>query len=147
MVITSTFCDWDVGYPVQALGIVKYLTFIRMTSYFALMSAAAHFYVLTHWDKYTSDLALGRNRIRWVEYSASASLIMTLLFALWGNVDFVQLSGCFVLNACMIYFGDLHEVINGNRKPSEVDWTSFIYGSFCGMVPWSMMFYEIYRVF
>ncbi len=72
---------------------------------------------------------------------------MTLLFALWGNIDFVQLSGCFVLNACMIFFGDLHEVINGGRKPSEIDWTSFMYGSWCGMVPWMIMFYEIYRVF
>jgi len=75
----------------------------------------------------------------------SASLIMTLLFILWGNLDFVQISGCFVMNMCMCWFGDIHELLNMGKPVKEVDWTSFWYGSFCGMVPWLIMFFEIGR--
>lgn len=119
---------------------------VRTTSYFSFLSAGAHFATLIWWDRYTADLAKGMNRFRWIEYSMSASLIMTLLFALWGNLDFVQLSGCFMTNVVMIWFGDMHEVINAGRKPEDVDWTSFWYGGFCGIVPWLMMFYQIIRI-
>lgn len=110
------------------------------------MSAAAHFAVLYFWDRYTSDLAKGLNRFRWIEYSLSASLIMTLLFALWGNLDWVQMSGCFLMNTVMCWFGDMHEVINAGKSPKDIDWTAFIYGGICGMIPWIMMFYEVARI-
>lgn len=98
------------------------------------------------WDRYTADLAKGLNRFRWAEYSLSSSLIISLLFILFGNFDFVQISGVFVINACMCWFGDLHELMNAGRDPSDVDWSSFIYGSFCGVLPWILMFSAIFRI-
>jgi hypothetical protein len=69
---------------------------------------------------------------------------MMLLFQMWGNLDFVQASGCFMLNWCTMYFGDMHEVINSGRKPQDIDWTMFTYGGLCGALPWLVMFYEIW---
>ena len=87
--ITSLYCNWDVGYPVQAQGLVTYFNYVRMASLFSIISAAAHFTVLFNWDRYTKDLAQGRNRFRWWEYSLSSSLILCLLTNMWGNYDFV----------------------------------------------------------
>lgn len=89
MPITSIFNNWDDMYPEQVLGLVTRFNFVRVTSLFAFMSAAAHYTVLQNWDKYTSDLAKGLNRYRWWEYSMSSSLIIVLLMNLWGNFDFV----------------------------------------------------------
>ena len=49
-----------------------------------------------------------------------------------------------MLNFCTMFFGDMHEVINSGRKPSEIDWTMVIYGGLCGFLPWAIMFYEIW---
>lgn len=83
---------------------------MRWTSYFSFMSAAGHFAILHFWDYYTKGLAKGQNRIRWFEYMWSHSLIMTLLFMLWGNFDWIQLAGCYMVCALTIMFGDLHEI-------------------------------------
>ncbi len=122
---------------------VTRITFIKWCSVFAFLSAGAHFTVLLYWDRYTSDLALGRNSFRWFEYSLSSSVIITLLFMLWGNFDFVQLSGVFTINAMMNLFGDMHERMNGGKAAKDVDWSAFIYGTICGVVPWFLMFYQI----
>lgn len=145
MPVTSVFQDWDSGYPVQVLGRITQITFVRWSSYFALLSAAAHFTVLMNWDTYTSDLAKGLNRFRWFEYALSSSLIIVLLCMLWGYFDFVQLSGIFVINACMNLFGDQHEAINSGKAPKDVNWTSFIYGGMCGSVTWIMLWSGIYN--
>jgi len=109
------------------------------------MSAAAHFMVLKYWDRYTSDLKKGMNRFRWYEYSISGSLIMTLLFVLWGNFDFVQVSGCFFSQALTMLFGDCMETLNAGKKPSKVDWTPFYYGAVVGVIPWLVMIGELLR--
>merc|ERR1712166_642259 len=113
---------------------------------FSFLSAAAHFNILWQWEKYVADLKMGLNRFRWWEYSISGSLIMTLLFMVWGNIDWVQATGCLMLNFCCCLFGDCHEVVNSGRKPSEVNWTMFFYGALCGALPWMVMFYEIARI-
>ncbi len=87
--ITSLFQNWDAGYPVQVLGLVTRITFIKWCSAFAFISAGAHFTVLLCWDRYSADLALGRNSFRWFEYSFSSSLIITLLYMQFGQFDIV----------------------------------------------------------
>jgi len=144
--ITSLFQNWDNGgVPVQVLETQHRFALLRYTAAFALMSAAAHFTVLHYWDRYTSDLKKGMNRFRWYEYSISGSLIMTLLFVLWGNFDFVQVSGCFFSQALTMLFGDLMETLNYGKKPSQVDWTPFLYGAVTGVIPWLVMIGELLR--
>ena len=84
-------------------------------SMFALMSAAAHFLVLTYWEKYEKDLKKGMNRFRWIEYAFSSSLILILLMACWAHFEWVELLGVFVINAMMCLFGDLHEIMNSGK--------------------------------
>lgn len=96
-----------------------------------------------NWETYTRDLAKGLNRFRWFEYALSSSLIIALLMMLWGYFDFVQLSGAFVINACMCLFGDQHEVLNSGKKPKDVDWICFLYGSICGAVTWILIWVGI----
>lgn len=100
--ITTLYSDWSTGEPVPAFGLYEKYTILRYTSYFALMSALGHFMCLQYWDRYTSDLRKGMNRFRWTEYQFSASLIITLLFMLWNNIDFIQVTGCFVVSAMCI---------------------------------------------
>jgi len=71
---------------------------------------------------------------------------MTLLFWLWGNLDIVQLTGCFFSQAFTMLFGDMHEVVNAGRPASQVNWSMFYYGAMMGLVAWGIMFYEIYRL-
>ena len=59
MPITSLFQTWDGGYPVQVKGLVTNIVFMRWCSYFAGLSAAAHFTVLMNFDKYEADLKKG----------------------------------------------------------------------------------------
>ena len=52
------------------------------TAMFLFLSAVAHLFVATiGFDLYRSELRAGRNRIRWVEYSLSATLMVVLIEA------------------------------------------------------------------
>lgn len=144
--ISSLFLNWDnKGIPVQVLTYIHRFTLLRYVASFALMSAAGHFAALYYWDKYTGDLKKGMNRFRWYEYMISGSLIMTLLFIIWGNFDWTQAAGCFFSQALTMLFGDMMEVMNANKKKEDVDWTPYWYGSICGIVPWCVMIGELIR--
>jgi len=73
-------------------------------------------------------------------------MILTILFSLWGFFDWTQMSGCFMLNACIIGFGDMFEVQNSGKKKKDIEWTGFYYGAMCGIVPWTIMSYAIIRL-
>lgn len=47
---------------------------------------------------------------------------------------------------CTCYFGDLHELYNFGKKPKDVDWSMFIYGSIMGLIPWIIMGVELQLV-
>jgi len=141
--ITSLFCNWDSGNPTQSVGFVRFVVLLRATAMQSMVSALGHGAVLQYWDRYTSDLRNGQNRFRWAEYSVSASILMTILFQVWGNLDWVQLSGCFVLSMAVQMFGDMHESINAGSKPDDVKWISIRYGALFAVIPWAIMLYEM----
>lgn len=103
---------------------------------FSFLSAFFHLLVASPWGwpRYQRELAAGRNRFRWVEYSLSASLMIVLIAGITGITDVVALLGLFAVNASMILFGWLMET--GNRAGEDVDWTPFVFGSLAGAVPW-----------
>lgn len=142
--VTSLFTNWDDGYPVQVKGLITHINLVRWCACFALLSAAAHYTIILNFDEYTNQLARGMNRFRWYEYSLSSSLIIMLLFMVWGNFDFVQLSGVFLINALMCYFGDLFEIINEGKSVAEIDWTAFVYGSLAGAVTWILIWTQVF---
>ena len=87
--ITTMFKTWESGKPVVTKGVITYINYPRTGSFFALLSAVAHFVILWKFDTYTESLRRGINRFRWIEYAFSSSLIMVLGYMMWGHFDFV----------------------------------------------------------
>ena len=105
------------------------------TAGFLLMSAAAHFFMGTiGFDRYRRELQAGRNRIRWVEYSFSATLMILLISVVTGITDVAALIAIAGANVSMILFGWLMEVINPPGRP--VYWSPFWFGCVAGAAPW-----------
>lgn len=83
---------------------------------------------------YVKNLGRRINRVRWYEYSVSASLMIVVIASLTGIKDLVALVGLFFLTAAMILFGLIMEI--HNQTTARTNWTSFIMGSILGAVPW-----------
>jgi hypothetical protein len=140
---TTSFTNWDKGYPVPAVQVYSSMPLVPVTSGFAFMSSIAHIVVLCYWQRYLDDLRRGRNVFRWFEYAASSSLMIALIAQLFGIYDVVTLSMIIACNASMNFFGLLHETTNEASKPNEVDWSAFIFGCFAGLAPWAAIFAAI----
>lgn len=106
---------------------------------FLLLSALAHLMVSLPgmYEWYTKHIAKGINPARWIEYSFSSSLMIVVIAMLVGIYDMGTLIALFGLNAMMILFGWLMELHNQTTK--KVDWTSFIFGSIAGIIPWMVI--------
>lgn len=98
--------NWDAGYPVQEFGLLFRFNFVRWASYFSFLAAGQHFWILSDWAEYENQLSQGYQRFRWYEYMISSSLIITLCFVIWGNFEWVQIGGVFLINTATIMFGD-----------------------------------------
>lgn len=105
------------------------------TAMFLFLSAAAHLFVATvGFGFYRSELRAGRNRIRWVEYSLSATLMIVLIAVVTGVTDAAALIAIVGANVSMILFGWLQETVNRPGEP--VYWTPFWFGCIAGIAPW-----------
>ena len=106
---------------------------------FPLISAIAHFTIAYPKNKsYNENLRKGMNPYRWYEYAFSASIMIVLIALFLGVWDFWSLAMIFVLNAMMIMFGYLMELLN--QKTEKTNWSPFILGSISGGTPWFALF-------
>ena len=106
---------------------------------FPLLSALAHFTIAFIKNKqYNENLKKGMNPYRWYEYAFSSSIMIVLIALFLGVWDFWSLVMIFVLNAMMILFGYLMELIN--QKTEKTNWSSFIFGTISGGVPWVVLY-------
>ncbi|HZD18868.1 MAG TPA: heliorhodopsin HeR [Actinomycetota bacterium] len=102
---------------------------------FLFLSALAHLALATFGRSwYERMLERGIQPARWIEYSASSSLMIVVIAMLTGIYDVAALILVFALNATMILFGWLMETRNEGRE--RVDWMPFWFGVFAGAVPW-----------
>jgi hypothetical protein len=84
--------------------------------------------------RYESQLRQGRNDLRWVEYSISASLMLILIALFVGIWDMAALIGLFGVNSTMIWFGALQErYVPPGRDNSRLP---FWLGTLAGVIPW-----------
>jgi hypothetical protein len=110
---------------------------------FLLISAVAHFYLSTiGYKRYVSNLEKGMNPVRFYEYALSSSVMIVLIGMLVGVTDLGALILLFGLNAMMNLFGIMMELHNQTTK--RTNWTSFIYGSIAGIIPWIVIFIYFY---
>jgi len=106
---------------------------------FPLISALAHFVIAFPKNKaYNENLKNGMNPYRWYEYAFSSSIMIWIIATFVGIWDFWSLAMIFVLNAMMIMFGYLMELIN--QKSEKTNWSSFILGCISGGFPWVVLF-------
>jgi hypothetical protein len=115
------------------------LRFGPAVAVFLLISAVAHFYLSTvGYTKYVDNLKKGMNPIRFYEYALSSSLMIVLIGMLSGIWDLGAIILIFGINAMMNLFGIMMEY--HNQYTERTNWTSFIYGSIAGILPWIVIF-------
>jgi hypothetical protein len=102
---------------------------------FLLLSGLAHLLIATVlYDSYVRYLDRGMNPYRWYEYSVTASIMIVVIAMLAGVWDLGTLVALFSLVAVMNLMGWMMEL--HNQTTERVDWTSYIIGTFAGVVPW-----------
>ena len=137
---TSTFnINGPPGTPLAdgSLNDVGGLPIALGTAAFMYLSALFHFIIASPggFGFYSNELRRGRNRLRWIEYSLSASLMIVLIALITGITDVAALIAIAFVNASMILFGWLMEMVNtpnGDRW-----WTPFWFGCIAGIGPWA----------
>jgi len=123
--------DPQVWFTVGSLGAIL--------ASFPLLSAIAHFAIAYPKNKsYNENLRKGMNPYRWYEYAFSASIMIVLIALFLGVWDFWSLAMIFVLNAMMIMFGYLMELLN--QRTEKTNWSPFILGCISGGTPWVVLF-------
>ena len=116
------------------------LPFAALVACFLLLSALAHFIIVSPWGnkEYNKGLEKGINKFRWFEYALSSSLMILLIAQLFGIYDVGALLLIFIVNASMNLFGLLMEELNQFKK--KTDWSPFVFGSIAGIGPWVVVF-------
>jgi hypothetical protein len=74
------------------------------------------------------------NPVRFYEYALSSSVMIVLIGMLVGIYDLGAIVLIFGINAMMNLFGIMMEL--HNQTTQKTDWTSFIFGSIAGIIPW-----------
>ena len=102
---------------------------------FFFLSALAHIFVATIYNRrYNQNLGRGINKVRWIEYSLSASVMMVAIGLLVGIYDLSSLVMLFALVSIMNLMGLVMEVHNQTTK--KTSWLSYYIGCWAGVVPW-----------
>jgi hypothetical protein len=111
------------------------LRFGPAVALFLLISAVAHFFLATVGNKlYVTNLKKKMNPVRFYEYALSSSVMIVLIGMLVGIYDLGAIILIFGINAMMNLFGIMMEL--HNQTTQKTDWTSFIFGSIAGIIPW-----------
>src|SRR4030043_141984 len=120
---------------VPDLKLASELRFGPAVAVFLLISAVAHFFLATVGNKlYVANLKKGMNPVRFYEYALSSSVMIVLIGMLVGIYDLGAIILIFGINATMNLFGIMMEYQNQNTQ--KTNWTSFIFGSIAGIIPW-----------
>ena len=137
--VSATFASGPPGQPVSGDRLEELFSYPLgpAMALFSFLSAFFHLLVASPWGwpRYRRELAAGRNRFRWVEYSLSASLMIVLIAGITGITDVAALVALFGVNASMILFGWLMETTTPSRPAA--DWTPFWFGCIAGIFPWT----------
>lgn len=106
-----------------------------LVAVFFFLSAFFHVLIVTVYRKrYVDGLSKGINKLRWIEYSLSASVMMVAIALLVGVYDLSTLLAIFSLTAIMNLMGLAMEVYNLGKR--SVNWLNYWIGVIAAVVPW-----------
>lgn len=106
-----------------------------LVALFLFISAFDHFLLagpLYNW--YVNGLKENHNYARWYEYAVSSSVMIVVIAVLCGVRDIAAIIPLFAINSVMNLFGLMME--KHNQVTKRTDWTSYIYGTYAGLIPW-----------
>ncbi len=135
--VTGTYLQFDVASQslIPKTETLFNLSLPLLVAGFLLLSALFHLLIATVYrKKYETGLKNGINKLRWVEYSLSASTMMIAIAMLVGIYDILSLTMIFVLVAVMNLLGLVMEV--HNQTTERTNWLSYWLGCLVGAIPW-----------
>jgi hypothetical protein len=104
---------------------------------FPIITAAFHLAAVFDADKYYEGVVMrGLNRLRWIEYAITNSLITISLLTLVGAGNVYLVVAGILSNIVMQYFGYLHEWYNHNRKITKTTLMFIVVGFFPFIAIW-----------
>ena len=134
--ITSSFPVGPPGSPPATPEVLFDLRIDAAVAVFLALAAIDHLLTATLLrDTYERDLRGGINRFRWVEYSASATLMIILIASYCGITDIAALVAVAGANVAMILFGWLQERMNPPGRTTTT-MMPFWFGALVGTAPW-----------
>ena len=103
---------------------------------FLLISASFHLLIASpmYIQTYENNIKKGMNPMRWLEYSISSSLMLTVLLMLGGLLELPSVVFIFTLNFIMNMMG--LEMERYNQFTTKTSWFPFNIGVLAGIVPW-----------
>ena len=135
--ITSTFPDGPPGTRPPAAEALMDVPVGAAIAVFLGLAALDHLITATVGRGfYERDLRRGINRVRWVEYSLSATLMILLIASYSGISDITAVIAIAGANVAMILFGWLQERMNPPGRPSTT-MLPFWFGTVVGLAPWA----------
>ena len=135
--VYTNFLEFDIStFSLAPDPMLAYeLRFGPAVAIFLLLSAVAHFGLSTFGYRwYVRNLKKGMNPARFYEYALSSSWMIVLIGMLVGIWDLGSLILLFGINAMMNLFGIMMEL--HNQTTEKTTWTSFVFGSIAGIIPW-----------
>ena len=103
---------------------------------FLLISAFFHFLIASPFyvRRYEKNIQKGYNPMRWIEYSVSSSVMLTVLLMMGGLNELGTMVFVFTLNFIMNMWG--LEMERYNQISDKTRWFPFNMGVIAGIVPW-----------
>jgi Heliorhodopsin len=141
--VTSSFPEGPPGSPVPAPETLFHLRIGWAIGAFLLLAAIDHALTATVLrELYERDLRRGINRVRWVEYSVSATVMIVLLTLYSGTTNVNALIAVIGANVAMILFGWLQERMNPPGRATTT-MLPFWFGTIAGVAPWISIFINL----
>ena len=134
--ITSTFPQGPPGTRLDTPEALFDLPIGPAVALFLALAAIDHLLTATSLrNLYDRDLRRGINRVRWIEYSFSATLMIVLIGSYSGITDIAAVIAIIGANVAMILFGWLQERMNPPGRTSTT-MMPFWFGTVAGLAPW-----------
>jgi hypothetical protein len=141
--ITASFLAGPPGTEVTPQEVLWEVPIGPMVAVFLLLAAIDHLLMAAPgvWPWYRDNVSRQINKARWWEYSISASVMIALIALVTGVSDVGAIVAIVGVNAAMIFFGLVMEMVNRPGQP--VTWTPFVLGCIAGAVPWVVIAIQI----